>query len=173
MKGIMLPVRLCVQPAWKWSLDQLRFIRARTQECGFVNKNPRISIALLLLGSILITPAMTWGHSHSGLAFGLGLLGGYSLGYYGGAPYLLSYGYPSGYGFTPWIGFGRGYGYSSPPIVVAPPPPVYIQQQPVMPSQPQEPADYYWHYCRNPEGYYPYVKTCPDGWLQVLPQPDQ
>jgi hypothetical protein len=170
----MLPVRLCVQPAWKRSLDQLRFIRARTQERGFVTKNPRISIALLLLGSILVTPAVTWGHSHSGLAFGLGLFGGYSLGYYGAAPYRPSYGYPSGYGFAPWYGFGPGYGYSSPPAVVAPsPPPVYIQQQQVMPPRPQAPDRYYWHYCRDPEGYYPYVRTCPDGWLQVLPQPDQ
>lgn len=67
------------------------------------------------------------------------------------------------------------YGY--PPVVAVPQvPPVYIQQQPpqaaVQPPPPQAPANY-WHYCRNPEGYYPYVKKCPDGWLQVAPQPAQ
>ena len=41
------------------------------------------------------------------------------------------------------------------------------------PPQPQPQASNYWHYCRNPEGYYPYVKNCPEGWLQVAPQPDQ
>jgi hypothetical protein len=27
----------------------------------------------------------------------------------------------------------------------------------------------YWHFCRNPEGYYPYVKECPGGWMKVAP----
>ena len=27
----------------------------------------------------------------------------------------------------------------------------------------------YWYYCPNPAGYYPDVQTCPDGWLQVVP----
>ena len=71
-------------------------------------------------------------------------------------------------------GFGPGYGYSYPPVVVAPsPPPVYIQQQQGMPPQPSALANYYWHYCLDPEGYYPYVTNCPGGWLRVLPQPDQ
>jgi hypothetical protein len=50
---------------------------------------------------------------------------------------------------------------------------VYIQRQEVVQVQPQAQAANYWHYCRNPEGYYPYVKNCPDGWLQVAPQPGQ
>jgi hypothetical protein len=52
-------------------------------------------------------------------------------------------------------------------------PPVYIQQQQPQPQQQAAPQPQinYWHYCRNPEGYYPYVKKCPDGWLQVAPQP--
>ncbi|MCK9608465.1 MAG: hypothetical protein M0R33_18655 [Methylomonas sp.] len=31
----------------------------------------------------------------------------------------------------------------------------------------QNPANY-WHYCPNPEGYYPYVKECPGGCWQIL-----
>jgi Spy/CpxP family protein refolding chaperone len=27
----------------------------------------------------------------------------------------------------------------------------------------------YWYYCPNPAGYYPDVQTCPEGWLQVVP----
>jgi hypothetical protein len=146
-----------------------------------MNKNISYLITLVLAGSISAGPAVAdrgyfhgGGHSHSGLAFGLGLSGGYSLGYFGRAPYLAYYGYPRGYGFTPWYGFGPVYGYGYPPIVVAPPPPVYIQQpQQLLPSQNQAPASNYWHYCRNPEGYYPYVINCAGDWLRVLPQPDQ
>lgn len=69
-----------------------------------------------------------------------------------------------------WPPYGYGYGYAWPPTVIAvpaPPPPVYIEQAP----QPAAPAPNYWHYCRHPEGYYPYVKECPGGWLKVAPQP--
>jgi len=44
--------------------------------------------------------------------------------------------------------------------------PVYVQ--PPAQGQPQE-GDYYWYYCTNPQGYYPYVKKCPNGWLKVVP----
>ena len=48
-----------------------------------------------------------------------------------------------------------------PPVVVESSPPVYVQQGP----QPQ-----YWYYCQSSQAYYPYVKECPGGWLQVVPQ---
>ena len=42
------------------------------------------------------------------------------------------------------------------------------------PAQPAtESQANYWHYCRSAEGYYPYVKECPDGWEQVAPTPPQ
>ena len=43
------------------------------------------------------------------------------------------------------------------------PPPVYGQPE----TQPQ----YYWYYCQNPQGYYPYVQQCPGGWQTVVPSP--
>lgn len=43
-------------------------------------------------------------------------------------------------------------------VVVQPPAPTYVQQEPQ-----------YWYYCRSPEGYYPYVESCPGGWLTVVP----
>ncbi|HEY8094862.1 MAG TPA: hypothetical protein VIE65_02055 [Methylobacter sp.] len=93
-----------------------------------------------------------WGHGHGGYygGFGLGLGLGYGLGYYG-APYYSPY-------------------YAYPPAVVAVPaaPPVYIQQAP--PVVQQNPSGY-WYYCNDPEGYYPYIKECPQGWQQVEPIP--
>ncbi len=105
-------------------------------------------------------------HGHSHLNIGLG--------YYG--PGFYGYGGFGGYGYGSY-GFG-GYGYSDPyyfppyyayprAVIVPSTPPVYIQQQ----IQPIQPRTNYWYYCQNPDGYYPYVKNCPGGWLQVAPQP--
>jgi outer membrane protein OmpA-like peptidoglycan-associated protein len=110
--------------------------------------------------------------------------GGYSGGYYGHGGHSGRYYYGSPY-YSGWYG-GWGYGYpysyyypnyyypytypypyymSSPEVTGEPP--AYSQQQ----EQP-----YYWYYCQNPQGYYPYVKSCPGGWIQVVanvtpPQP--
>ncbi len=51
--------------------------------------------------------------------------------------------------------------YADPPVIVPPAPPVVIQPAP----QPQ----YYWYYCPNPSGYYPYIQQCPSQWLTVVP----
>ena len=117
------------------------------------------------------------GHRHSHINLGI-RLGGYynSPGFYGYGGYggyggYSRYGY-GGYGFG---GYGYGYPFYYPPTYAYPPtvvvpatPPVYIQRE-----QPQsvQPQTNYWHYCQNPEGYYPYVKSCPGGWLRVAPQP--
>jgi len=53
----------------------------------------------------------------------------------------------------------------APPVVVQTAPPAYVQQDPSPPSQPQ-----YWYYCPTSQAYDPYVKECPAGWLQVVPQ---
>lgn len=101
-------------------------------------------------------------------------------GHHGGGHHHGHGGYGPGLraGFGPGFGLG-GYGfmppfYSSPyyayPQVVQPAlPPVYIQQQNA--AQPAtEPQANYWHYCQGSAGYYPEIKECPDGWLQVPPQ---
>jgi hypothetical protein len=36
----------------------------------------------------------------------------------------------------------------------------------------QRVAPNYWYYCQDPEGYYPDVSDCPNGWQQVVRQPD-
>jgi hypothetical protein len=66
--------------------------------------------------------------------------------------------------FGPWW-WGPPYPYyASQPIVVQQQPEVYIQQ-----PAPRTEGTSYWYFCRKPEGYYPYVKHCPDGWLKVVP----
>ncbi len=60
--------------------------------------------------------------------------------------------------------------YLPPPVYIAPEPaPVYIERNDAVVEQPE--VSSYWHYCRDSNNYYPYVKECPGGWLQVLPQP--
>ncbi len=88
-----------------------------------------------------------WGWGGLGLGLGLGL----AYPYYGYGGY---YGYPY-------------YGYPATTVVQAPPQ-TYIQQQ--APAAQQNPSGY-WYYCNDPQGYYPYVKACPDGWQQVAPTP--
>lgn len=90
----------------------------------------------------------------------------------------INLGYPNFYGgYSSYDPFFYPPFYGAPPVVVpiAPPiivpstPPVYIQQQETLETV--QPQTHYWHYCTNPEGYYPYVKQCPDGWLRVDPRP--
>jgi len=101
------------------------------------------------------------GHSHNRYNFGFNL-GYYSPAYYGYRPYGYGYGYRSFYRL-PYYGYPSYYQRALPSTQI-----VYVQREEIKPAQPQA---NYWHYCRNPEGYYPYVKKCPEGWLQVAPQP--
>jgi len=74
----------------------------------------------------------------------------------------------------------------APPVVTAPGSPVYIERR----DFPQQPAGtapaaeaqaqaapqaeeqaFWWYYCWEPKGYYPYVRECPGGWQRVPPQP--
>lgn len=75
------------------------------------------------------------------------------------------------FGANIWLGpgfwgpgwwWGSPYYYSPPPVVVQPAP-TYVQPAPPV----QEP--YYWYYCQTPQGYYPYVQQCPNGWMKVVP----
>lgn len=52
------------------------------------------------------------------------------------------------------------------PTVVVSPPPVYISRDDANRQLPT-----YWYYCPAPKGYYPYIKSCPPGWLTVVPHP--
>ena len=59
-----------------------------------------------------------------------------------------------------------GYRYYAPPTIVVP-------QQPeeyILPA-PQQPETNYWYYCKDRQGYYPYIDRCPTGWMKVVPTP--
>jgi hypothetical protein len=92
-------------------------------------------------------------------------------GYYNGIGLGLGLGYGLGYGLGGYYGnsyYSPYYGYPSTVVTVPATPPVYIQQ--AAPVVQQNPAGY-WYYCNNPQGYYPYIKQCPNGWQQVSPTP--
>lgn len=75
--------------------------------------------------------------------------------------------------------------YYAPQIVYAPPAyapvaqPYYVQgyasPEAVSPSLAQGPSvdagAGWWYFCRNPSGYYPYVKQCNSGWEKISPVP--
>jgi hypothetical protein len=78
-----------------------------------------------------------------------------------------------------WLGPGWGPGWWGPyyypnyypyyqelPVVIEQQPDVYIQPAPQPEQQP-----IYWYFCNDPQGYYPYVKQCPSGWMKVAPTP--
>jgi hypothetical protein len=71
--------------------------------------------------------------------------------FYWGGPFVVG---------PPWYPYGY---YAAPPPVIQQQAPVYVQ--------PQQPQENYWYYCQDPQGYYPYVKTCPGGWMKVVPEP--
>jgi hypothetical protein len=72
-----------------------------------------------------------------------------------------------GVGVPFWYPYPYAYPYPvyAPPVAVQSPPPVYVQQESPAPSQTQ-----YWYYCQSAQAYYPYVRECPGGWMQVVPQ---
>ena len=103
------------------------------------------------------------GFHGGGFQGGHGFHGG---GFHGGTRVFIG----GGVGWWGWPGWwGPAYTYSfyaDPPVVVQQGPTEYIQQDPSPPSAPQ-----YWYYCQNARAYYPYVKECPGGWMQVVPAP--
>ena len=127
----------------------MRVLPAEWLSCYEVIIMKWIKFALLLsvlCGTAASAPA--WAQRHHG--------GGHARSHVGvfiGAPLFWPY-YPQPYYYPPYY----------PSVVVAPSaPPVYIEQEPLSPQQ-------YWYFCSNPQGYYPYVKQCPPGWQQVMPQ---
>jgi hypothetical protein len=144
-----------------------------------MKKITALCLAIVMIGSITSSPVWAWGgRYYGGPHYGGG-------GYYGGGRYGGGWGYGRGGGYGrssfgfyfgapfypyPYYGYPYRYPYYYPPAIVTVPvtPPVYIQQSP--PAAQQNPSGY-WYYCNSPEGYYPYIKACPNGWQQVEPTP--
>ena len=109
-------------------------------------------------------------------------------GYYGrgGNGYHGGSGYHGGGSVSPWAGlaiFGALAGLaimaeSSRPAYVDPynagpayaPQEVYIEGPPEAGAPPTDPAGA-WYYCGSSAMYYPYTKTCPEGWQAVPAHP--
>ena len=105
-----------------------------------------MALLALILGSAATGDAHGFGHGHfhGGGRFGVDVV--------------------IGPGFGPWWGPYPYYGYPYPaaPVVVQQSAPIYVEPQQ---SQDQQ----YWYYCSDPSGYYPSVKSCPKGWMKVVP----
>ena len=102
------------------------------------------------------------GHFHDGGHFGgRGFYGGFYGGYFGfpySYPYgYYPYGYPYAYPYAPY-----GYPYAEPPVYTEPP---------VTYSAPEQ--SNYWYFCKDAQAYYPYVQSCPGGWVRVVPNRPQ
>jgi hypothetical protein len=73
----------------------------------------------------------------------------------------------------PWYPPYYPYYYPQPVVVAPPAPPVYIDNgTSTAPPPASASTGSSWYFCRNPQGYYPYVKECPGGgWERVPSQP--
>jgi hypothetical protein len=126
-----------------------------------------MAVALMVAGS---TPSYAFHGGHGG-----GHVGGGAWGEHGGGRGGWGHG---GWGHGGWWGggwWGPGWWgvdyypyypyYDEPPVVIQPPSDTYNQPTP----QAEEPN--YWYFCQASKAYYPYVSTCPSGWVKVVPSP--
>lgn len=67
-----------------------------------------------------------------------------------------------------WVVGGVWYFYPAP---VYPYPNPYVPPMVAGAPPPPQAAPQYWYYCPSVKAYYPYITTCPEGWMQVVPQP--
>lgn len=130
------------------------------------NLNGVFGIVVLL---VLATSDAAWargghrhGQGHLNFSIYIGNHGFYGSRYFNPGFYgYRSHGFPG-----PFLNGSSRYRYV--PRMAAPVvPAVYIEREQAGRMQPEM---NYWHYCRNPGGYYPTVESCPDGWIQVAPR---
>lgn len=104
---------------------------------------------VILLLVLAVASGSALAHGRSGSRLSLGFHFGVPLGYYYYPP-------PTYYYYPPA------------PVVVqpAPAPRAYVERSDVVPEGAGS-----WFYCKDSDGYYPYVKQCPGGWQRVPAQP--
>lgn len=106
---------------------------------------------ILLLLATASAPALAGGghgHGHAVLGF--------------------NFGYPGWH--APWYYYPPP-AYYYPPVVYGPAAPTtYVERSDVADEAPAQPPAM-WYFCRESNGYYPYVKQCPGGWQRVPAQP--
>lgn len=111
--------------------------------------------------NVRVSQAACGGHPPSGAW--KGHHGGGSRFFFGGSvvlgPWWPWYPWYSSCPYCPY----HPYYYPAPLAAVQQQPPVYTEPAP-------SESEYYWYYCQDPQGYYPYIKSCPGGWMNVVPQ---
>jgi hypothetical protein len=50
---------------------------------------------------------------------------------------------------------------------------VYVERDAGAVQTPPPPPEQWWYWCASARGYYPYVKSCLEGWQRVAPQVPQ
>ena len=113
------------------------------------------ALGILILGSLGSAPSFAQHHFHGGPRVGV---------YLG----------------TPWYGPAFYPPYAS-TVVVPSAPTTYVERIVVEPqpstatlSGPPAPAQtQWWHYCRDSQSFYPYVRQCASPWQLVAPQPQR
>ena len=127
-------------------------------------------MCILALASASLSAGGHGGH-HGGGGHGHGFHHGHG-GHHINAGFFFgpSFGYGYGYGYNPYWGYPYYPYYSYPPTVVTVPtrPPVYVEREP---AQSAEKSEGFWYYCKDPEGYYPYVRECHHAWRPVPARP--
>jgi hypothetical protein len=118
-----------------------------------------IVLVVIALMTVNVLPSYAqWhghGHDHGHFSF----RGGVWIGP-GWGPWWWGYpGYPYYYPYYPYYYPD----YYEPPVVMEERTPAYSGQTP------QGEDQNYWYFCPDSKNYYPYVKTCPKGWLKVVP----
>lgn len=119
-------------------------------------KNVKLVCGIILVAVATMSSIVFADHGRGGRA------GGHvGIGLYFGGPFPGYY-YPPQY-------YPYPYAYYPPVITVPVQPQTYIEQAPSQAAPVAE--NYYWYHCDNPDGYYPYIKDCPNGWQKVAPAP--
>ncbi len=120
-------------------------------------------VVIILLGLLVVLPSIgdARGGGHGGGGHGGGLHGG---GFHGGG----FHGRHSHHGGGSRVFIGGFFGFPFYPYGYYPYYP-YADAQPPVYVEPQEDSE--WYYCQDPQGYYPYVTSCPGGWTRVVSTP--
>jgi hypothetical protein len=111
-------------------------------------------VLILLLLAVASGSALAGGghvHSRVVVGFNFGYPGWYAPYYYPPPAYY----YPPAY---------------YPPYAAPATPTTYVERSDVAEEAPAQPPAT-WYFCREANGYYPYVKQCPGGWMRVPAQP--
>lgn len=131
---------------------------------------------LAILAATAIAAAPAWaqrghGHGHFWGPFG-GFLLGSAIVYSAMQPRTVYYAPQVAYWpYGPVTTIGPAYYpdpiYVNPPMASVPPPPQGGSQVSALGM----PGSEWWYFCKDPNGYYPYVRECQTGWEKLSPTP--